>query len=61
MIPSLIRRIPLFLALTAVCPAETDVLIYGGTPAGVSAAVSAARQGRSVVLAEPLYYVGGMM
>jgi hypothetical protein len=61
MIPSSIRYLPLFLALTTLCSAETDVLVYGGTPAGVSAAVSAARQGRSVVLVEPLYYVGGMM
>jgi hypothetical protein len=61
MIPEFIRRIPLFLALATVCPAQTDLLVYGGTPAGVSAAVSAARQGRSVVLVEPLYYVGGMM
>ena len=58
---SILKRFSLFLALTAVASAETDVLVYGGTPAGIAAAVSSARQGRSVVLADPLYYVGGMM
>lgn len=38
-----------------------DLLVYGGTPAGIAAAVTAARAGRSVVLVEPLPYVGGMM
>jgi len=36
------------------------VLIYGGTPAGVAAAVQAARMGRSVVLVEPGQHLGGM-
>lgn len=58
---SILKRFSLFVALTAAAPAETDVLVYGGTPAGIAAAVSSARQGRSVVLADPLYYVGGMM
>jgi lysophospholipase L1-like esterase len=40
---------------------EVDLLVYGGTPAGVAAAVSAARQGREVILIEPQYFVGGMM
>ena len=43
--------------------AETsaDVFIYGGTPGGVAAAVTSARAGHKVVLAEPGYFVGGMM
>jgi hypothetical protein len=40
---------------------EADVVVYGGTPAGVAAAVAAAREGRSVVLVEPNPFVGGMM
>ena len=37
-----------------------DVCIYGGTAAGVIAAIAAAREGRSVVLVEPGRHVGGM-
>ncbi|WP_419195046.1 FAD-dependent oxidoreductase [Novipirellula herctigrandis] len=37
-----------------------DIVIYGGTPAGVVAAVQAARLGRSVVLVAPSGHVGGM-
>lgn len=39
---------------------ETDVLVAGGGPAGVAAAVSAARQGRSVRLIEAHTCLGGM-
>lgn len=38
----------------------TDICIYGGTSAGVIAAVAAARQKRSVVLVEPTRHLGGM-
>ncbi len=38
-----------------------DILVYGGTPAGVAAAVSAAREGRAVLLAEPYSFVGGLL
>lgn len=37
-----------------------DVLVLGGGPAGVAAAVCAARQGASVMLVEQLGNVGGM-
>ena len=40
--------------------AETEVLVVGGGPAGVCAAVSAARQGAKVVLMERYGYLGGM-
>ncbi len=39
---------------------ETDVLVVGGGPAGVCAAVSAARQGAKVILMERYGYLGGM-
>ncbi|MBM3502061.1 MAG: FAD-dependent oxidoreductase, partial [Armatimonadetes bacterium] len=39
---------------------EHDVVIYGGTSAGIAAAVQVARMGRSVVLIEPTRYVGGL-
>jgi hypothetical protein len=51
----------------AACPATTaagdrtaDVVVYGGTSAGVAAAVQVARMGRSVILVEPGRHLGGM-
>ena len=38
-----------------------DVFVYGGTPGGIAAAISAARLGNKVTLADPGYFVGGMM
>jgi hypothetical protein len=40
---------------------DVDVLVYGSTPAGVAAAVSAARQGCRVILACPKNHPGGML
>jgi flavin-dependent dehydrogenase len=39
---------------------ECDVAIYGGTPAGVTAAIQAARMGKKVVLLSFNRHVGGM-
>lgn len=53
-----------FLAIgSALARAEEsyDVVVFGGTPAGVTAAVGAAREGASVALLEPQEIVGGMM
>ncbi len=38
-----------------------DVVIYGGTPGGIAAAIAAARQGRSVTLVESHDHIGGMV
>lgn len=50
--------------LLAVCcgqsPAE-DVVIYGGTPAGIAAGVAAARDRATVVIIEPTKWIGGMV
>lgn len=46
------RQIPVY--------ADADVLVVGGGPAGLCAAVSAARQGAKVVLMERYGYLGGM-
>lgn len=46
------RKIPLV--------ASADVVITGGGPAGVAAAVSAARQGASVILLEKYGFLGGL-
>eukprot|EP01089_Gocevia_fonbrunei_P016411 TRINITY_DN5074_c0_g4_i1.p1 TRINITY_DN5074_c0_g4~~TRINITY_DN5074_c0_g4_i1.p1 ORF type:complete len:562 (-),score=100.03 TRINITY_DN5074_c0_g4_i1:1478-3163(-) len=37
-----------------------DVVIYGGTSAGVSAAIQSSRMGKSVVLIEPTNRIGGL-
>lgn len=39
---------------------ETDLCVYGGTSAGVVAALQAAKMGRRVILAEPGQHLGGM-
>jgi hypothetical protein len=38
-----------------------DVCVYGATPAGIVAAVTAKQEGRSVLLVEPSRWVGGML
>ncbi len=37
-----------------------EVVVYGGVPCGLAAAVAAARQGRRVLLIEPSQHVGGL-
>ena len=39
---------------------ECDVAIYGGTPAGVTAAIQAARMGKNTILLTFNRHVGGM-
>lgn len=39
---------------------SADVVVYGATPAGVCAAVGAAREGARVILVEPTAHVGGV-
>jgi hypothetical protein len=58
----LLACVPLVLTpARATSPAEPlDVVVYGGTVAGIAAAVQAARQGASVVLLEPGPALGGM-
>lgn len=40
---------------------QADVVVYGGTPAGVAAAVAASREGASVLLLEETRKVGGLL
>ncbi len=54
------------LALTTVIHAQAaeykfDVVVFGATPGGVTAAVGAAREGATVALVEPMDIVGGVM
>jgi hypothetical protein len=46
--------------LAQAAPREFDVVVYGGTSAGVAAAVQAARMGKNVVLIEPGKHLGGL-
>ncbi|QGY42425.1 FAD-dependent oxidoreductase [Maribellus comscasis] len=39
---------------------EYDIVIYGGTSAGISAAIQASRMGKSVILIEPTRRIGGL-
>jgi len=39
---------------------QYDIIVYGGTSGGITAAVQAARDGRSVVLISPTSYLGGL-
>jgi hypothetical protein len=53
----------LFLALTLSAKAaeNVSVVVYGGTPAGIAAAIAAAKDGETVLLAEPYARVGGLL
>jgi len=46
--------------MAATAPTTHDLVIYGGTSAGVIAAVQADRLGKSVVLIEPTTHLGGL-
>ena len=50
----------LFAMSTVAQTAVYDVVVYGGTPAGVIATVAAAREGANVLLIEQTKHVGGM-
>src|SRR5215217_7968064 len=45
---------------SAAPPADYDVVVYGGTSAGIAAAVQATRMGKSVVVVSPDKHLGGL-
>ncbi|MCD7107725.1 FAD-dependent oxidoreductase [Rhizobium sp. DKSPLA3] len=47
-------------AAAAVCQ-RADVVVYGGTPGGIAAAIQAARLKKTVILLEPTAHIGGLM
>ena len=56
------HRLLLLLGLAAPLPAaDFDLVVYGGSPAGLSAGIVAAREGASVVVIEPTKWIGGMV
>lgn len=48
------------LASNPLAAAEPDVIVYGGTPAGIAAAIHASRDGAKTLLIEPTRHVGGL-
>jgi len=48
-------------AFSADSAVQADVIVYGGTPAGIAAAIAAARHGHTVALIDINAHVGGMM
>ncbi len=66
MLKALTRIMPVMAVLASAAPARTveierDVVVYGGTAAGVMAGVAAARHGASAIILEPGWHVGGMV
>ena len=60
-IPSTIALIALMVAPARGETPEFDVVVFGATPGGVTAAVAAAREGAAVALVDPQDFVGGVM
>lgn len=59
-----VKRAALFLALSLSAVAQQqkyDLVVYGGTAAGIATAVSASRQGLKAVILEPRDHIGGMV
>lgn len=55
------KLLVVFVFLNTWVEAQTvDIVIYGATPAGVFAAINAARQGHTVALVEEYEHVGGL-
>ena len=49
-----------FAAVAFAAPESADMVIYGGTSAGIAAAVQAARMGKSAVVISPETRIGGL-
>ena len=52
--------LPAFTSRAADASDGFDVVVYGGVPCGMAAAIAAAREGASVLLIEPTKHVGGL-
>jgi hypothetical protein len=52
--------LPAFTAHAIVATDNFDVVVYGGVPCGIAAAIAAVREGAKVLLIEPTKHVGGL-
>jgi ribulose 1,5-bisphosphate synthetase/thiazole synthase len=55
-----ISAVGISMAQTAKEPKQFDLVVYGGSSAGVMAAVQAAKMGKNVVLISPTKHLGGL-
>ena len=46
--------------MAAAAQPNYDIVVYGGTPSGIMAAIQGARMGKAVVLIEPGRHLGGL-
>ena len=56
----LVAGVAVFLGPRVSCGDNYDIVVYGGTAGGVTAAIEAARLGKSVAIIEPSQHLGGM-
>ncbi|MDB6135090.1 MAG: hypothetical protein JWM59_3333 [Verrucomicrobiales bacterium] len=56
----ILLQCPAWLANAKAAEAEADIIVYGGTSGGVTAAIQARRMGKSVILIEPTKFLGGL-
>jgi len=56
----LISILLLFISTSSFSQKQYDIVIYGGTSAGIASAIQASRMGKSVVLIEPSDRLGGL-
>ena len=57
----LLPLLSLLLLRCAAAAPDYDLIIYGGTPSGIQAALAATKEGRSVLLLSPMPHWGGLM
>jgi hypothetical protein len=55
-----VALLPLLCGVVAAHPDEFDIVVYGGTSGGVTAAVQGARLGKKVALVSPTPHIGGL-
>lgn len=58
---SFVFALAAFSLLATASAKDADVIVYGGTPAGIMAAIAAARQGHTVALIDINAHLGGMV
>lgn len=64
-VSTILLCLSMLLAMLGGCQAtqpqhRADLVVYGATPGGITAAIAASRSGASVILLEPTRHVGGM-